>query len=73
MEAQTLSATGHLAKKYCNKDLPLQVLQSAAGFYIGTADDLGCPVSRESVQYWRKQEPAEHALSTGEWTQRSEP
>ena len=73
MEAQTLNAIGHLAKTYCNKDMPLQVLKSAAGFYIGTCDSHGCPVSRESVQYWRNQEPAEHALSTGEWTQRSEP
>jgi hypothetical protein len=72
METQTVNATGHLAKKYCSKDLPLLVLESAAGFYIGTCDDFG-PVSRESVQYWRKQEAAEHALSTGEWTQRSEP
>lgn len=39
---------GLLALEYCGKRLPLQVLQSAAGFYIGTMDDDG-PCSRESV------------------------
>ncbi|KGM38687.1 hypothetical protein JY96_21140 [Aquabacterium sp. NJ1] len=66
-------AHGHLAKTYCNKELPLEVLRSAAGFYIGTRDDLGLPVSRESAEYWRKQEAAEHALSSGDWTQRQYP
>lgn len=27
---------GYLAKLYCKVELPLQVLKSAAGFYIGT-------------------------------------
>ncbi len=63
---------GLLAKAFCGKALPLQVLQSAAGYYIGTADEDG-PCSRESVQYWPKPEKAEHALSSGLWTQRTEP
>ena len=35
----------------CGFQLPLQVLQSAAGFYLGTSE-LGMPISRESVEYW---------------------
>lgn len=53
-------------------NLPLQILRSARGFYIGTANDEG-PVSRESVEYWRKQEAAELALRHDLWTKRSHP
>lgn len=55
--------------------LPLSVLESFRGFYLGTANDEG-PVSRESVEYWRTREAAQSALSAGEgkgWTQRIEP
>ena len=38
---------GHLALNYAGKYLPLEVLHSAAGHYIGTRDHEG-PVSRES-------------------------
>lgn len=40
---------GLLAQQYCNIELPLQVLKSNAGFYIGTADDAG-PCSREVLE-----------------------
>ena len=78
--ASTVTATsaaagkpiGVLAKAYCNRSLPLQILQSARGFYIGTCSDEG-PCSRESVQYWPCQAQAEQALATGRWTQRTEP
>lgn len=63
---------GKLAKEYCRKRLPLQVLKSAAGYYIGTSDEEG-PVSRESQEYWRKQEAAEYALANDEWTQKETP
>ncbi len=43
---------GQLALTYCGKFLPLEVLQSAAGHYIGTRDTEG-PVSRESREYFR--------------------
>jgi len=59
---------GKLAQAFCGKSLPLQILQSAAGFYIGTVDDGPC--SRESIEYFRKREEAEEALSTGRWTQK---
>lgn len=52
--------------------LPLQVLQSQAGFYIGTADDKG-PVSRESVEYFPNEDTAHHALTKGTWTQKPHP
>ena len=60
--------TGHLAMKYCNRSLPLQVLESAAGHYIGTFNEDG-PISRESVEYFPTREAAELALAEGSWTQ----
>ena len=64
--------TGELAWKYCKVRLPLQVCQSAAGFYIGTYGEDG-PCSRESVEYYRKREQAETALKDDTFTQRDEP
>lgn len=52
--------------------LPLQVLGSRAGFYIGTADEDG-PISRESVEYWACRDHASAALAKHCWTQRYEP
>lgn len=63
--------SGLLALTYAGKPLPLQVLRSAAGHYIGTFDD--GPVSRESVEYFPTREAARHALETGAWTQRQHP
>jgi hypothetical protein len=54
------------------KYLPLNVLRSAAGYYIGTADECG-PVSRESVEYFRSEKSATEALKTGGWKQRLNP
>nr|WP_080745399.1 hypothetical protein [Cupriavidus necator] len=65
---------GYLARPYTGKrlPLPLQVLLSAAGYYIGTADREG-PVSCESVEYFRSQQAADLALATGRWQQRTHP
>ena len=63
---------GVLADRYCNLQLPLVVLQSQAGFYIGTHDD-GSPVSRESGEYFLTHDDAQRALESGNWTQRQEP
>lgn len=49
--------------------LPLEVLQSANGFYLGTADQEG-PVSRESMEYFPTRQAADKALESGQWTQR---
>ncbi|ELN6260721.1 hypothetical protein RZW58_000968, partial [Salmonella enterica] len=49
--------------------LPLKVLSSRFGFYIGTENEMG-PVSRESVEYFTTAELAERALEQGSWSQR---
>lgn len=63
---------GKLAREYCNVRLPLEVLQSNAGFYIGTIDEDG-PCSRESLEYFPSRESAKTALRTKNWTQRETP
>ena len=68
----TAVRSGALALAWTGKRLPLQVLRSAAGHYIGTQDDEG-PVSRESVEYFPSHEAARHALETSAWTQRQYP
>ena len=59
---------GKMAFDYCKKRLPVQVMRSAAGYYVGTCDDEG-PVSRESCENWRKQSDADSALKDSNWTQ----
>ena len=68
----TAGRIGQLAKDYCGKRLPLQVLRTVRGYYIGTADDDG-PCSRESLEYFPSEHLAQHALDSNEWTQRDEP
>lgn len=63
---------GYLSLAYAGKRLSLDVLHSAAGHYIGTADEDG-PVSRESAQYFRSYHAARHALDTGRWQQLTQP
>lgn len=69
--ARPVTEAGALALIHTGKRLPLQVLRSTAGYYLGTLDD--GPVSRESVDYFPTHEAASHALKTGAWTQRSQP
>lgn len=71
-EQARAESIGYQALAYVGKRLHLQVLCSAAGHYIGTADADG-PVSRESVSYFRSLHAAEHALQTGRWLQRLHP
>jgi hypothetical protein len=71
-EQARADSIGYQALAYVGKRLPLQVLCSAAGHYIGTADAHG-PVSRESVSYFRSHHAAERALQTGRWQQRLNP
>lgn len=63
---------GKLAKEWCNVELELQVLQSPAGFYIGTEDSEG-PCSRESMEYFATHYEGLAALKDGSWTQRDKP
>ena len=51
---------GILAKRFGGVVLSLQVLQSGAGYYIGTFDEEG-PVSRGS-EYFRTREEGQYAL-----------
>lgn len=48
----------------CKVELKLQVLKSAAGFYLGTMCNCG-PYSRESG-YYETREEAENDLKTGD-------
>lgn len=66
----TLCKFGKIASELGNKRLPLAVLKSNAGFYIGTFDEAG-PYSRESVEYFPTQALAEKAMESGKWTQKS--
>lgn len=50
--------------------LPLEVLESNAGFYLGTC--LEGPFTRESAEYFPTRGEAETALKDGTWTQRTE-
>ena len=63
---------GKLALEFGGFRLPLTVLKSQRGYYLGTYDD-GGPVSRESAEYWTTEDRAEDALAAGEWTQRDHP
>lgn len=64
-------AFGVLAFGYCGKRLPLKVLESAGGFYLGTFSE--GPFSRESVEYFETAEIAEQALRDGTWSQKQYP
>jgi hypothetical protein len=61
------------AKRYSD----LRVLQSGAGFYIGTVYDnpegYTEPGSRESYHYYPTREEAEQALEQQSWLQRDHP
>lgn len=63
---------GKLAYEILKQRLPLKVLESGAGFYIGTFDDSG-PCSRESEEYYRTREAAQWALDNNDFTQKYEP
>jgi hypothetical protein len=61
---------GKLAKSILGEEFKLQVLHSHAGFYIGTENEDGAPVSRESETYFQDEKQAIKALKSGDWTQR---
>ncbi|EAS1943398.1 hypothetical protein G3F94_004420 [Salmonella enterica subsp. enterica] len=66
MLTSSSSSTGLLAARFAGLSLPLQVLRSGAGYYIGG------PVSRESVEYFATHFQAERALKQGTWSQREQ-
>ena len=63
---------GILAEK-AGYRLLMKVCFSAAGYYIGTLDDNGFPISRESVECFDSSQDAEWALNNGQFTQRNNP
>jgi hypothetical protein len=58
-------------EEFDSDDLPLQVLHSPAGYYIGQLEPCGAPFSR-LTDYYRKREDAERDLREG-WTERGAP
>jgi len=73
MRENTRQQYGWLAAEFGKRRLPLQVCQSAAGFYLGTKEE-NQPFSRKSVESWRTREEANEALlSQRKWTQRRAP
>ncbi|PUA41277.1 hypothetical protein C5U62_32775 [Pseudomonas protegens] len=64
---------GLIAFQITGQQLPLQVCHSAAGFYIGTLNEDGWPLSRESEEYFTTSNTASTALNNGTWTQRPQP
>lgn len=64
---------GDLAERFLREKLPLRVCRSAAGYYLGTLDENGFPVSRESHEYFPDEASASAALASGSWTQRDCP
>ena len=60
---------GYLALK-AGEFLPLKIMRSPAGFYIGTSAPNGEPNTRESACYWPKRPDAVRALETGKWPQK---
>ncbi|ECS0226311.1 hypothetical protein V7I91_002539 [Salmonella enterica] len=71
MLTSSSSSTGLLAARFAGLSLPLQVLRSGAGYYIGTQNEEG-PVSRESVEYFATHSQTERALEQGTWSQREQ-
>jgi hypothetical protein len=70
MSEDTKQQFGWLAEKFGKRQLPLQICESAAGFYVGTRHE-NQPFTRESVEYWRTREQANEALlSQDKWTQK---
>ncbi len=64
---------GQLALEWGGCAFDLRVLESAAGYYLGTLDGLGMPYSRESEDYWRTRQEATAALESGDWEQKLTP
>ena len=56
-----------LLAKAAGMNLPVEVLSSVRGFFLGTSTESG-PFSRESEEYWRRSSDAQEALASGNWT-----
>lgn len=56
-----------------NQILKVEVLQSAAGYYIGTFHPEEGPYTRESSIYYKTREEAQYALDNDLWPSRTIP
>jgi hypothetical protein len=63
---------GFVAHQFGKRELPIQVCESGAGFYLGTLVN-GSPFSRESVGYYPTATAAADALRTHSWENRTSP
>jgi hypothetical protein len=66
--------TSFLAAKHegQEEDHDLEVLQNGGRWYLGTIDEAGIPLSRDS-EYFPTEEEAKEALRNYSWTQRMDP
>lgn len=71
-DQETKIQFGYLAKIFGGQELPLEILPSRPGYYLGTQLD-GEPYSRESMEYYKTRRDAKTALRSGHWTQRPNP
>lgn len=72
MSSISNQSNGVVAQWWLGLKLPVGVMQSASGYYLGTSSD-GMPISRESVEYYCTHDEALRALESGNWTQRHHP
>lgn len=61
------------ALRYEGRERQLEVMQSNAGYYIGTSCDEGWPNTRDSVEYFGTPEEAQAALDNNTFTPRLHP
>jgi len=61
------------ALRYEGRERQLEVMQSRAGYYIGTSCDDGGPNTRDSVEYFPTEEAAQEALDNNTFTPRLHP
>jgi hypothetical protein len=59
-------------EEFDSSDLPIEVLHSPAGYYIGQLEPCGAPFSRLS-DYYKKREDAEKDLEQHGWVDRGAP
>ena len=68
-----MNSNGKLAFEYSDVCIPISICRSNAGFYIGTTDECGLPISRKSLEYYPDEKHAQYALDNNTWTQRDHP
>ena len=59
-----------LQNQRSEKNLSYKFFTVTLVFIIGTKNEHGAPVSRESEEYFQDKKLANEALQSGEWTQR---